>query len=166
MIPNILVLIVAALIPLVIGFVWYHPKVFGTAWLQHSGLTEEKIKGGNKLLIFGLSYVMAILAAIMLYVIVVHQSHFYSLFADKPDFADPNSDTGKYIAGFMAEHGHNFRTFTHGLFHGSLAGVLLVTPIIAINALFERKSVKYIAINSGYWLLVLALMGGVIAQFA
>ncbi|HRN41812.1 MAG TPA: DUF1761 family protein [Vicingus sp.] len=32
--------------------------------------------------------------------------------------------------------------------------------------MFERKGFKYIAINSGYWIITLGLMGGVICQFA
>ena len=53
---------VAALIPLVIGSIWYNPKVFGAAWLKASGLTDEQARGGNMALIFGLSYVFALLS--------------------------------------------------------------------------------------------------------
>ena len=38
-------------------------------------------------------------------------------------------------------------------------------PILAINAMFERKTVKYIAINTGYWVVTLALMGGILCQW-
>ena len=38
--------------------------------------------------------------------------------------------------------------------------------VIGINALFERKGFKYIAINAGYWILCLGLMGGVLCAFA
>ena len=46
-----------------------------------------------------------------------------------------------------------------------LSGSFLAMPVIAIIAMFERKSVKYVAINAGYWIVTLAIMGGLICQF-
>jgi lysylphosphatidylglycerol synthetase-like protein (DUF2156 family) len=60
----------------------------------------------------------------------------------------------------------DFRTFKHGAFHGIIATIGLVLPIIGINALFERRGFKYIALHVGYWLVCLILMGGFICQFA
>jgi hypothetical protein len=31
MMPNLAIIALAALIPLVVGFIWYHPKILGTA---------------------------------------------------------------------------------------------------------------------------------------
>lgn len=59
----------------------------------------------------------------------------------------------------------SYRTFKHGMFHGCIAGFLFATPILTINALFERKGFKYIAINAGYWIITLGLMGGIICAF-
>tara|TARA_B110000091_G_C13629440_1_gene396476 strand:- start:583 stop:726 length:144 start_codon:yes stop_codon:yes gene_type:complete len=47
-----------------------------------------------------------------------------------------------------------------------LAGVLLALPILATNAMFEAKGFKYIAVNAGYWIISLALMGGIVCQWA
>ena len=44
---NFLAIIAAAISALVVGFIWYNPKVFGNAWMQAAGMSEEKIKGGN-----------------------------------------------------------------------------------------------------------------------
>jgi len=41
-----------------------------------------------------------------------------------------------------------------------------VLPVMGVNALFERKGFKYIAINVGFWTVSLALMGGIICQWA
>jgi hypothetical protein len=46
-----------------------------------------------------------------------------------------------------------------------MSGFIFLLPIISIIAMFERKSVKYIAINSGYWIVTLAIMGGIICQW-
>jgi hypothetical protein len=43
---------------------------------------------------------------------------------------------------------------------------MLVLPVIGTNALFERKSGKYIFINWGYWAVSMTLMGGTICQWA
>ena len=61
---------------------------------------------------------------------------------------------------------NEFRNFSHGAIHGAIAGIGLALPMVTTNALFERKGFKYIAINSGYWIVCLILMGGFICQFA
>ncbi len=66
----------------------------------------------------------------------------------------------------MEQYGTNFRTFKHGAFHGAIGGIMLALPIVGTNALFERKGVKYIAINAGFWIISMALMGGIICAFA
>lgn len=46
---NFIALFVAAIITLFVGFIWYHPKVFGTIWMKEAGLTEDQLKTGNML---------------------------------------------------------------------------------------------------------------------
>ncbi len=57
---NWLAILVAALASFVLGFIWYNPKVFGTAWMKSVGLTPEDAKKGNMAMIFGVAFVMAI----------------------------------------------------------------------------------------------------------
>ncbi len=55
---------------------------------------------------------------------------------------------------------------THGAFHGALVGGLFMAlPVLTTNALFEQKNFKYIAINAGYWIICLGLMGGIVAAW-
>lgn len=162
---NLLVMGASAAIPLILGFIWYNPKVFGTAWLNATGLTAESGKGMNMALVFTLTYVLCFFLSAGLLTIVIHQTHIFSILADEPGMKDPNSDISKFIADFFAKYGNNFRTFKHGTFHGTLAGIMIALPIVAINALFERKGFKYIAINAGYWIVCAILMGGVLCQF-
>jgi len=163
---NFYIVFIAALIPLAVGFIWYNPKVFGNTWMKASDMTPEKGKGANMPLVFGLTYVFSVLIAMILLSITIHQLHLYSIFASDPSIDDPNSEVRMIIAGFMEKYGTNFRTFKHGAFHGIVAGILFALPIMGINALFERRGFKYIAINTGYWIVSLALMGGVVCQFA
>lgn len=163
---NFYIFFAAALIPLVIGAVWYNPKVLGTAWMNSTGLTEEKLRGANMPLIFGLTYVLGLLIALSLYPMVIHQSAIDSILLNEPGFGEAGSAMDVYYQDFMAKYGQNFRTFKHGVFHGVIFGLLFATPIIGIVALFERKGFKYVAIHAGYWVITIALMGGLICQFA
>ncbi|MCB9257344.1 MAG: DUF1761 domain-containing protein [Chitinophagales bacterium] len=162
---NFLAIALAALIPLIIGFIWYHPKAFGTAWMKLNNFTEEQLKSSNMILIFGLTLILSFLLAFNMNFVVVHQYHIYSILVDVPGFDDPNSEIGIYLADFMNAYGNNFRTFKHGAFHGALSAFFFVLPVLGINSLFERKSFKYIAIHFGYWFFCLMLMGGMICAW-
>ena len=89
-----------------------------------------------------------------------------SLLADEPAMKDPNSELSKTVKGLMTQYGSNFRTFKHGVFHGVLMSLFMVLPVLGINAFFERKSLKYVLINVGYWAISMGLMGGFISAFA
>lgn len=152
---NPIAIVVAAISAMIVGFVWYNPKVFGNAWMAAAGMTEEQIKGGNMLKIFGLALLFAFMLASTMSSIVVHQMGVYSL---------AQGDLGMLPSydAFLDDYGDAFRTFKHGVFHGVLAGIFIALPILGTNALFERKSAKYILINTGYWIVTLGIMGGII----
>jgi hypothetical protein len=160
---NWLAVLVAAIIPLVVGAIYYNPKVLGNAWMNASGMTEEMIQGGNMVKIFGLTLLFSLMLASSIMPAVIHQMNVYSLFANDPTAMDPGSETGAYLADFMAKYGDNFRTFKHGAFHGFLMSLFLALPILGINSLFERRSAKYIFIHLGYWAITLTLMGAIIS---
>jgi hypothetical protein len=131
---NWLAIAVATLIPLIVGFAWYNPKLFGNAWMQTLGYTEEDLKGANMAIIFGVSLVLAFFLAMFL--------------------------------AFYVKHGEaEFHTFKHGAFHGLLLGLMVGMPVLATNALFERRSFKYILINVGYWLVCMTLAGGILSMW-
>jgi hypothetical protein len=162
---NFLYAALAALIPLIIGFIWYSKPLFADAWMKAAGVTEEKIKNSNMVLILVLTLVFSFLLTMALMPIVIHQFGIFGVLANEKGLGDPNSEVSKYLADFMNRYGTNFRTFRHGAFHGTMSAVFFVLPIVAINALFERRNFKYIAIHTGYWIITLALMGGVICAF-
>ncbi len=163
---NYLVALAAGLIPMVMGFVWYHPKTFGNAWMNSVGITEAEVNSGNMPLIMGLSYLFSCMLSLFMLTITVHQFMTQGLFATMPEFSQPGSDVHNFFQNFMANYGDRHRSFGHGAVHGGMAGFFFVFPIIAIKALFERKSWKYILINAGYWFITLMLIGGVMCQFA
>ncbi len=156
---NIYAILAAAVSALVVGFIWYNPKVFGNAWMQAAGLTEDQLKAGNMAKIFALALLFAFLLASALPALVVHQMGALSL---------TGGDSSKALqsySDFMTDYGNNFRTFKHGVLHGVIAGIFIALPILGTNALFERKSAKYIFINAGYWIVTLGIMGGIICAW-
>lgn len=157
---NWIVILASGLVTLPIGFIWYNPKVFGTIWMRESGMTEEKAKGANMAKVFGLAIVFSIMLAFALPQIVIHQVGALQLTG-----GDVNNALPSYHA-FIADYADNFRTFKHGALHGSMLGIFIVLPAMAINALFERKSAKYVLINAGYFIVSLSIMGGIICQWA
>ena len=162
---NWVALLVAALVPLIVGMVWYSQKGFGNAWMKAAEITEDRMKGANMPLIFGLVYLLSFFMAVSLNFIVIHQMHMFSILVNEPGITDKGSEVNTLISTFMDKYGSNFRTFKHGAFHGFLNAITFALPIIGISALFERRGGKYIAIHVGYWAVTLAIMGGIICQW-
>jgi hypothetical protein len=161
---NFYIFFLAALVPLVIGFVWYGP-LFGNAWMKELGFTKESLANKNMVLTLILSYVFSLFLAMFLLPATIHQMGVYSTLAGEPGFAESTGEAFTYFQDFLSNYGDRFRTFKHGALHGVLSGLFLALPVIAIIAMFERKSVKYVAINAGYWIVTLGVMGGLICQF-
>ena len=74
---NWLAVIVAAIASFVLGSAWYSPALFGNAWMKASGMTEEKGKQANMPVVFGVSFVWALLGA----------SCFAAFIGPKPDLS-------------------------------------------------------------------------------
>ncbi len=62
---NWLAVVVAALAGFAVGGLWYGP-LFGKAWMHEVGLTEEKMKSGNMLKIYGGALALNLIAAFSL----------------------------------------------------------------------------------------------------
>lgn len=136
---NWLALIAASLSTLIVGFIWYNPKVFGTIWMNEVGMTEEKAKNSNPAITFGVSVILAFLVSFFLLTLV-------------------------FTGGSPGmEHGTEaYMTFKHGAAHGTMLGLFVVLPVIVTNGLFEQRSFKYMMIVSGYWIVSFAIMGAII----
>ncbi|MEX1187728.1 MAG: DUF1761 domain-containing protein [Bacteroidia bacterium] len=162
---NFIIIILSAFIPMIIGAIWYSPKVLGTIWMKESGVTQEQINSGGMLKIFGFSILFSLFLSMSLQFMVIHQFHLNSIIMSEVDYTNPGSDSQTWLTETMANYGNNYRTFKHGLFHGILVGLFFAFPLIGINSLFERRSFKYIFIHSAYWIISFGLMGGVICAF-
>ena len=150
-----------ALVPMVIGAAYYHPKVVGSAWMRVNGFTEASLQEANMALIFGLAYLFSLMLSFFYTSLVIHQASITSLFVPEIIEAEDNPIKTEIMA-LLANYGDRHRNFGHGAVHGIFTAIFFALPIIAINALFDRRSRTYILIHFGYWLLTLILMGGLL----
>jgi len=77
-----------------------------------------------------------------------------------------------FLMMFVLSNGVNFiinmhtleeQTFSHGALHGAMAAAMFALPAVAINYLYQRKSLKLFLIDGAYLILYLALSGGIMA---
>ena len=129
---NIVAHLLAGVAALIIGFLWYHPKTFGNAWMRGVGMTDEKMGSGNMALRYGLTFLMALVISV-----------FVAFFA--------GGHEEKVLSRLQ-----------HFAYHGAQLGGVVVMPIMVIISLFEQLNFKTIAINVGYWIVTLAAMGAII----
>ncbi len=126
---NIWAVLVATLSTFLVGWLWYGP-LFGKAWMNAVGLSEEQIQQGNMAKTFGFAFLFELIMAFNLAMFL----------------------TGSPEAAEMMSAGT-------GAFYGFLAGFGWVFFALAVNSLYEQKSWKYIFINGGYWTVSFTVMG-------
>lgn len=160
---NFWLFFIVGLIPLIVGALYYSEALLGKKWMQLNGFTAEFLKEGNPIVLFGTTYLLSVLVAFAFSGVVVHQTSFFQ--SMMPDVMVEGSSAQAHFEELMALYGNNYRNLKHGAIHGLLFSVLFVLPLIAINALFERKKWSYIFIHFGYWLITLTLMGAVMSAY-
>ena len=124
---NYWAILLSALASFLIGGLWYSPAVFGKAWMRENGFTEESLNKGNMAKIFGLTFLLSLIAAVNLAM-----------------FLGPDTN------------------LSMGAFYGFLAGFGWVAMFIGTHYLFERRSFTLFAINAGYSIVTLTVMGMII----
>lgn len=153
---------ITALIPMLVGSLYYGPIV-GKQWLAVNGYTTDDLDDGKLPMILLACYALSVLLSFGLTNVVVHQSGVaQTLMSGDGTFTAAATEQFNTL---MAEYGNRYRSFGHGALHGAMFALFIAWPIIAINAMFERRGAKYVAIHVGYWVITLALMGGVLCHF-
>jgi len=57
--------LVATAAAFVLGSFWYSPLMFAKAWQQHTGLSDEQLNAANKGKIFGVSFILIFIGAVV-----------------------------------------------------------------------------------------------------
>lgn len=157
--PNIPALIAAALIPLLLALVWYSPAVAGRV-VTDSRLSTAFRPPARMALRVVLLLLLGILLVVAVMPVTIHQMHIYSILAGQPQ-----AEIDATMKPLMAKYGGVYRTFKHGAFHGTLSAIFMVLPVLGISAIAERKPGKVVLAHLGYWIITLALVGGVVCGF-
>lgn len=63
---NWLAIVVAAVSVFVLGGLWYSPLMFVKRWMKETGITEESTKKTNMLKVFGLAFILSLMASFFL----------------------------------------------------------------------------------------------------
>ena len=139
MVPiNYWAVLVAAVVNMVLGFLWYGP-VFGKAWQKETGMTAEKMdaaKGKG----MGKTYALMTLGSLVMSYVLAHALVFASAYLA--------------VTGVMA-----------GLQAGFWNWLGFIAPVTLGSVLWDGKSWKLWFINAGYYLVALVLMGVVLAMW-
>jgi len=159
---NWFIIPIAALVPLILGLIWYHPNVLGTKLAQITGEPPVKNRSIGKM---ALIYLFSILLAYILTLMSVHQSAIFQLFLMDPELANANSEYNVFINNFMETYGDRHRSFGHGLIHGAEAGLMLGLAFLGITTLLQNKPFKIIWIHLIFWILCCSLMAGLTCAF-
>lgn len=162
---NINALFYAAFIPLIIGSIWYHPKMMGKISSKSKGPSVSNKSSIGQLAKILLGYVIGVLIAYTLMGITVHQLGVMQTLLDQPGFSDQQGQGYLFFQNFMAEYGNSYRNLFHGLFHGAVSACSFALPVIGSIALYEEKGWKFVMVHFGYWLICLSMMSGLISHF-
>ena len=136
---NPLSMVIATIIPFVTGMTIYSKSLFGNHWSNAFGISEESLQKAGPLFVTAVCLILSALLA------------FFML-----NFCNGAGQEGE------------FDTFKHGAAHGAILSVFVIFPVIGINGLFEQGGVLNLKlrmlmfVNTAYWIITLALMGGVL----
>ena len=127
---NYVAIIAGAFSVMLLGWIWFNPKVLGTPWMKEVGLTEDDMKNANPMTMVG----ALLMAVVIAWAFSRYASH--------------------------TEEGMS--QLVHGMYHGVMTALLFVAPVIVSKSLFEKKSLSWILIVAGYWVLAITILSGIV----
>lgn len=136
---NYIAVLVAGIISMVVGYVWYGPA-FGKTWMKLSGIVPQNMgkEEQNKMMKKNMS-IMFVGALVMAYVL------FHSI---------------AFATGFMQVSGA-----AQGMMGGFWIWLGFIVPVMLGKVLWEGKSWKLFILDSSYYLVVLVVNGALLASW-
>jgi hypothetical protein len=132
---NVVALVVATLVNMVIGFVWYSPALFAKPWASLTGRKMNEMGDGT------MSYITTTVAAFVQAYILLH-------------FVT-------YVAYFYP----TYSNVSVGVMTAAWAWLGFVAIPQGVNMVFAGTRKKLWAINTGYFLVVLLINGVLLASW-
>lgn len=65
--------LLCAVSSMILGALWYSPLLFGRAWQRGAGLSDEALARGNMAMIYGLAFLLSLVAATLFALLVGHR---------------------------------------------------------------------------------------------
>lgn len=129
---NYLALLVAGIASMTLGFLWYNPILFGKPWMKLMGYTSESLKKAQKEMgkLYGVSFLLTLITGFVLAHVMAMSINFF-----------------------------NYPALTTGLISAFWMWLGFVMPVQVTDTIFGNKKVKLLAINTGYQLFSLVVMG-------
>ena len=131
---NLIPVVIAGVINMLLGTLWYSPYVMGKLWMKSMGKTEEEIKQGSSNASMGLIYVVNTIASLLFAYVLAHIVKFASL-----------------------------TTFAEGANAGFWVWLGFVVTTVIPGYLYENRPKMLYFIFIIYQLISIVLMGGVLA---
>ncbi len=134
---NYLAVVVAGIVSMGLGFLWYSPMVLGKAWMKEKGYTQESLKKAQKEMgsLYAVSFVVSLITAYVL-------SHVMT----------------------MSENFFHYPLLSTGLMSGFWMWLGFMMPVQITATIFsDKKNWKLFGIDTGYQLVSILAMGVVLA---
>lgn len=133
---NYLAVFLAAVVSIILGFLWYSPFVLGKPWMKEKGFTEESLKKAQKEMgkLYGVSFVISLITAYVLFHIMTMSTAFF-----------------------------HYSALQTGLMSGFFVWLGFMMPVQLTAAIFGNKNWRLFGIDTGYQLVSILGMGIVIA---
>ncbi|MBI5456147.1 DUF1761 domain-containing protein [Candidatus Kaiserbacteria bacterium] len=129
---NLWAILGAAVANVVLGMVWYHPKVFGSMWMRLANVSPETSARVNKQMPIRVFF--GFLSSLIIAYVLANLGIILGIFD---------------VIGAILDLAFS-------------AWIGFVAPVLLGAVLWEGKSLKLYAINAGYWLVSLIVMSVVL----
>lgn len=134
---NFMAVLLAGIVSMGLGFLWYSQMVLGKQWMKAHGYTSESLKKAQKEMgkLYSLSFVLSLIMAYVLFHVMVFSESFFHY---------PMLQTGITSAFWM--------------------WLGFIMPVQATATIFsDKKNWKLFGIDTGYQLVSVVAMGAVLA---
>jgi len=120
---------VAVVAQMIFGYIWFHPGVMGKKYAKALGVDIQTMKPKNPGVTYGLTFLLTI---------------FFTLFL-MTNVTGPGQQ--------VAPDGHSYVTIQHGLVHAVIFTLMVLVPVFAAPAMFEKRGWAWYMVHIGYWAL-------------
>lgn len=135
---NLLGVLLAGVVSMIVGFAWYSPMMFAKPWMKAMGYTQGSLKKAQKEMgmLYGLSFLVSLLGAYVLSHVMALSMNFY-----------------------------HYGSVSTGLTTAFWMWLGFIMPVQLTGEIFGGKNWQLFAINTGYQLMAMLLMGVTVGMF-